>query len=136
MSGYQKPLPTLTENSLPFWEATKRHELVAQRCSKCAELWLPPSGVCPKCLSTDLKWEKLSGRGKVWSWVVFYQTFFKSFADDVPYNVTYVELEEGPMLTSSVIGIPNDEIKFGMPLEVVFQEVTPEITLHKFRARG
>lgn len=136
MSQYTKPLPVLTENSRPFWEATKRHELAAQKCSQCGELWLPPTGVCPKCLSTDFKWVKLSGKGKVWSWVVFHQTFFKSFADDVPYNVVYVELDEGPMITSSLIDIRNEDVRMGLPVEVVFQDVTAEVTLHKFRPIG
>lgn len=135
MTEYKKPLPAITDINRPFWEATKRHELVAQRCPSCHHLWLPPTGVCPRCLSPNYKWVRLSGRGKVWSWVVFHQAFFKSFLDDIPYNVAYVELEEGPMLTTNLVDVRNEDIRVGMPVEVVFQDVTEEVTLPRFRPR-
>jgi hypothetical protein len=47
--------------------------------------------------------------------------------------VTLVELEEGPRLISSIVGIPNDKIRMDMPLEVVFDDVTDDVTLPRFR---
>ncbi len=58
-----------------------------------------------------------------------------AFKDDLPYNVVLVQLEEGPMMFSNVVGIANDAITVDMPVEAVFEDVTDEFTLIKFRPR-
>ena len=70
------------------------------------------------------------------SWVVFHQAYFRSFERDVPYNVVEVELEEGPRVLANLVGVANSEILAGMSVEVVFDDVTEEVTLAKFRAAG
>jgi uncharacterized OB-fold protein len=67
------------------------------------------------------------------SWVVFHQAYFSSFTDDVPYNVAEVELEEGPRLLTNLVAVDNDDITMDMPVEIVFDDVTDEVTLAKFR---
>ncbi len=134
MSDSRKPLPRITPDNRPFWEAARRRELRLPRCLECRTLWYPLGPVCPECLSERCEWERLSGRGKVSSWVVFHQRYFESFVQDIPYNVVQVELDEGPRLLANLVGIPNDQIAIGMPVEVVFDDVTPEITLPRFRA--
>jgi uncharacterized OB-fold protein len=64
---------------------------------------------------------------------VFHQAYFKGFAGDIPYNVAEVELDEGPRLTTNLVGVANDAIKAGMPVEIVYDDVTEELTLAKFR---
>jgi uncharacterized OB-fold protein len=68
--------------------------------------------------------------------VVFHQSYFRSYDNDIPYNVAEVELEEGPRMLTNLVGIANDQIRAGMPVEIVFDDVTGEITLAKFRARA
>jgi uncharacterized OB-fold protein len=133
MAEYNKPLPRPNRLSAPFWEGTKRHELLLQRCDACGHVWFPPSTRCPRCLSTDYTWSKASGRGKVWSWIVMWQRYFPSFEADIPYNVAYVELDEGPRLMTNIVGCANGAIYCDMPVVVFFDDVTPEITLPKFR---
>jgi uncharacterized protein len=134
--AYQKPLPRPTRLSRPFWEGTKRHELLLLNCNQCGKIWFPPSSRCPRCLSTDCEWKPASGRGKVWSWIVMWQRYFPAFESEIPYNVAYVELEEGPKLMTNIVGCDNEAILCDMPVEVVFEDVTPEITLPKFRPAG
>ena len=133
MPEYTKPLPVITENSRPFWDAAKRHELSLQKCNNCGKYWYPSGPVCPFCWSRDYEWAKLSGRGKVSSWVIFHQRYFESFSEDIPYNVAQVELEEGPRITTNLVGVKNEDIRMDMPVHVVFDDVTPEVTLPKFR---
>ena len=133
MSEYAKPLPRVTALNQPFWEATRRHELRLQRCLDCARFRYPPSPVCPECLSEESEWARVSGRGTVTTWVVFHRKYFESFAADLPYHVVQVQLDEGPRLTANVVDVPNDEMHIGMPVEAVFDDVTPEITLVRFR---
>ena len=40
---------------------------------------------------------------------------------------------EGPRLTANLVDVPIDAIRIGMPVEVVFDDVTPEISLPRFR---
>ncbi len=135
MSDYRKPLPRITPENRPFWDATRRHELRLQRCGDCGRFRYPPAPVCPGCLSETTEWAPVSGRGTVSTWVVFHRRYFDAFADDIPYNVVQVQLDEGPRLTANLVGVPNDEITIGMPVEVVFDDVTPEISLPRFRRR-
>ena len=64
---------------------------------------------------------------------MFHQSYFNGFEREIPYNVAEVELDEGPRLMTNLVGISNDAIKAGMPVEIVFDDVTDELTLAKFR---
>lgn len=75
----------------------------------------------------------MSGRAKLWSWIDMWQMYYRGFADERPYLVAYVELEEGPRLMSTIVAADRSTLTCDMPLEVVFDDVTPEITLPKFR---
>lgn len=130
---YAKPLPPINSLSRPFWDGTQRRELLLQRCTECGRWRFPPSPRCPECLAETAEWVPCSGRGKVWSWIRMWQRYFPAFADDLPYIVAYVELEEGPRLMTTLVDIDQDDIACDMPVEVVFEDVTAEVTLPKFR---
>jgi uncharacterized OB-fold protein len=132
-STYKKPLPKPNRASQPYWDATKRHQLTVLRCNACGHKWLPPADRCPKCLAHDPEWVEASGRGKVWSWIVMHQRYFAAFEAELPYNVAMVELEEGPRLMTNLVDVDPAQIRCDMPVQVVFEDVTPEITLPKFR---
>jgi uncharacterized OB-fold protein len=132
---YTKPLPAISSLNRPFWDALKQRELRLQKCAGCGKVWYPPSPLCPACWSREFTWERLSGRGRVNSWAVFHQSYFRGYDDELPYNVAEVELEEGPRLLTNLVGVKNDEIRAGMPVEIVFDDVNAEVTLAKFRPR-
>ena len=134
MNDIQRPLPILTLANKGFWEAAKNHELRLQRCDDCNHTWFPPSYCCPKCLGENLTWAKMSGRAKLWAWVDMWQLYFRGFANERPYLIAYVELEEGPRLISTIVDVDRESLTCDMPLEIVFDDVTPEVTLPKFRA--
>jgi len=133
MAQYLKPLPTITPLNQPYWEGLRNRELRMQRCDGCHQVWYPPAPFCPRCWSRKFTWATLSGRGRVSSWVVFHQSYFKGFENEIPYNVAEVELDEGPRLMTNLVGIANDDIKAGMPVEIVYDNVTEELTLARFR---
>ena len=133
-NGYNRPLPTPSKLTAPYWEAAKNHEFKLQKCDECGHIWFPPSVCCPQCLSERFTWTTMSGRGRIWSWIDMWQMYYRGFLDERPYAVAYVELEEGPRLMSSIVGMVGSELRVGMPLEVVFDDVTDEITLPKFRS--
>ena len=133
---YIKPLPAYDNVNRPYWDAAKAHEFVLQKCLDCGNIQFPPAGVCSNCLSDNLGWVKASGRGKVWSFNVFHQVYWPAFKDEVPYNVAWIELEEGPMIISHLVGIKNEDIQVDMPVVVVFDDITEEWTLPKFKPAG
>ena len=133
MADYRKPLPRPSTVSLPFWQAAKRHELHIQRCGSCGAYVFYPREVCAECLSSDLSWVKVSGKGTVYSYTIAQAPTHPAFAEDVPYIVAIVELTEGPHITTNITGCKPDAVRIGMPVIATFDEVTPDMTLVKFR---
>lgn len=128
-----KPLPIISDFNRPYWEGARRHELRVQRCNVCHKFWAPNGPVCPHCFCTEYSWERVEGRGKIASWVVFHKVYHPAFAKEVPYNVAFIELAEGPRIISNVVGAKADELRIGLPVEVVFEDINDEISLPKFR---
>ena len=64
---------------------------------------------------------------------MFHQVYNKSWAGDAPYNVVLVQLDEGPRMFSNVVGVPNEKVTVGMRVEAVFEPVTPEVTIPRFK---
>ena len=137
MSDYAKPLPYADAETKPYWEWTKKHELRMQRCADCGELRFPPGPMCPSCNSMRDEWVPMRGTGTIYSWIIVHPPVLPAFADDAPYAVVLVQLDDDPVLrlVGQVIDVPNDELAAGMALEVVFDDVTPEVTLPKWRRR-
>ncbi|MDP1818862.1 MAG: Zn-ribbon domain-containing OB-fold protein [Acidimicrobiales bacterium] len=132
MTTVAKPMPQPTAVSQPYWDAAGEHRLVAPRCRSCRTLFLYPRATCPACLSTDLDWEQLSGRGRVYTFTVVRQAAHPAFTEDVPYVLAIVELDEGPRLLTNVIGCDPAEVRCDQPVEVVFDD-TGEVTVPKFQ---
>lgn len=133
MAEYEKPLPPITVDSKPYWDAAKEHRLTGQRCDDCEKFRFPPATSCWYCLSPNNTWVDLSGRGTVWSYILMHQPYYKGFIPELPYPVCVVETEEGLRFISNLVNVDNDEIKIGMAIEVMFDDVTEEVTLPKFQ---
>jgi uncharacterized OB-fold protein len=133
VGDYQKPLPTLNDENRPFWESCQAGRLRLQQCGACGHVRYPISRFCPRCLSGEFEWAEMSGRGTVFSYIVFHRAYHPGFKDDVPYNVALVQLEEGPRMFSNIVGASNDAVRVGDPVQVVFDAVTPEVTIPRFR---
>jgi len=128
---YKKPLPEITHQSRPFWQACNQHNLLVQQCGNCDRYHLPPAELSP-CCSAPLRWVRASGRGQVHTFTILHVAYNPAFKDDLPYNVSIIELEEGPLLLSNVVNCANAELHIGMPVRVVFENVTPEQALPRF----
>lgn len=135
MGAPTKPVPAGDPALEPFLAAAREHQLVVQRCDGCGALRFPPRELCSACLATGSAWVRVSGRGTVFSFNVMHQVYHPAFATEVPYVVAVVQLEEGPRLVTNVVDCPPAEMRIGLPVDVVFEAVTPEVTLPKFRRR-
>ncbi|MCY4487456.1 MAG: Zn-ribbon domain-containing OB-fold protein [Deltaproteobacteria bacterium] len=133
MSDYAKPIPTPSEDSQVYWEATKNHEMKLQQCRRCGAFRFPPGEVCPECTSDEYDWTPVSGKGRVFSFVIYHRAYQRGFADELPYVVAVIELDEGARMLSNVTGCKPEEVRCDMPVEVVYEDITDEVTLPKFR---
>ena len=133
MAAYDKPLPRGEDFNGEFYRFCKDHELRFQRCQDCGAWRHMPRESCQACGSFNWAWERAGGRGRVFSWTVVHRALHPGFAEELPYAAVVVELEEGVRIVSHVLNLPVDELRVGLPVEVVFDDVTPEVTLPKFR---
>jgi len=127
------PLPQLSPDNAPFYEAARRGELRLQRCRACRRWRHYPRPACPDCQSREYDWERASGRGAVYTWTIVRGPTLPAFQAKLPYNVVDVVLEEGVHFVSEVLDCAPDELRAGMAVEAVFVAVTEEVTLVKFR---
>ncbi len=132
-TAYAKPLPTLEGFAKEFYGWCKQHELRFQRCRDCRAWRHVPREICPACGSWEWEWSRSSGRGTVFTWTVIARALHPAFQHDTPYAPVVIEMHEGVRLLSQVVDCAPDQLRIGMPVEVVFDAVTPEITLPKFR---
>lgn len=128
---YPYLLPQADPLTQGWWDALRRHELVIQECTDCSTLRHTPSGHCPQCGSEASGWRRMGGRGKVYSYVVVHQTALSAWRDAVPYNIVMVELEDAPEIRvyGNVVDVDNTDLEIGMPVRVVFDDVTDEDTI-------
>lgn len=128
-----KPLPIITEENRPFWEACKQGKLLLQYCDACLLYQFYPRLYCMSCGAQNPRWVEASGQGIVYSYTIIRQNKSPEFHDDVPYNVALIQLEEGPRMLSNVIDIAPGDLRVDLPVIVVFDPVSDEISLPRFR---
>ena len=127
------PLPAITDDTRPFWDGCRRHELVVQRCTGCGTLRHPPAPACWKCRGFAHEWIALSGRGTVFSHATVHRAFLPELASHVPYTVVVVALDDAPGIRL-VSNLLDGEARIGLPVEVVFEDVSTDVTVPRFRA--
>jgi uncharacterized OB-fold protein len=133
MSEYGKPLPELEGLHGEFFDFCKQGELRFQRCDDCSSWRHVPREICPECGSWNWQWQVSSGRGKIFTWTTMARPLHPAFKDACPLAAVVVELDEGVRLLSHVVNCPPDELAIDMPVHVIFDAVTPEVTLPKFQ---
>jgi uncharacterized protein len=135
VADYSKPLPKPDPLTKPFWDSVKAHAMQLQRCDVCGRFVYYPRPLCPHCYSDTLTWTPVSGQGVVYAFTIPHRNPNRAFEPDAPYVVAQIELAEGAKIISNLVEVePTPEaVKVGMPVEVVYDDVTEEITLPKFR---
>ena len=101
---------------------TQRYRLVGEVCGTCGEKIFPPRDICPGCEAPAQEPFAFSGRGEVYSYSTVYHPpqGFEPFA---PYTVALVRLEEGPLVAAQLTDVNADEVRIGMPVEMVTRKL-------------
>jgi len=117
----------------PYWEAAKTHRLALQCCTKCKVFLYPPGPACPHCGGIEISYRDLGARitGKLYSYIVTHRAFVPGFSDEVPYIVALAEVDQAGniKLLANLINCKPEEVRIGMPLKMVWQERTQEISM-------
>jgi len=118
-----RPLPAVNEDNRAFWTGGADSALMIARCGACAYYVHPPVAFCPACESRDVRPERVSGRGEVFSFTVNHKAWLPGLP--VPYVLALVELEEqaGLRLPSNIVGCDPESIAIGMKVAVRFEAV-------------
>lgn len=135
--AYTKPQPSIDEDIRPFWDGLRQHQFLLLRCQRCGA-WYWPAAYCRNHANRpfleDMEWQPASRRGKVFSYNIHHWVFEPAFRDEVPYVYALIELEEGPMFGTNIVGCKPEEVRIGMPVEIVFEDHPEEgFTLPKAR---
>ncbi len=92
-----------------FWAYTQKKELRLQKCSDCGKFRWPPGPTCDKCLSDNVEWAPVAGRGKVLSWTTFRRKYFDEYP--APHTVIVLELDEGPLFVSYPVDVDVSDLR-------------------------
>jgi uncharacterized OB-fold protein len=131
--GYRKPIPYADELSKAYWKGTQRGEILVQECKGCGHRQFYPRPMCLKCWSTDLENRRCTGFGTIHSFTATYQNQQPGFREELPYIFALIDLDEGPRMTANIVGCKPEQVKIGMRVTAVFDWISPEIRLPRFR---
>ena len=137
MAEIRKPIPQPTPETQDFWDGTKAGELRLQRCTACSNVYFPPRPFCPNCASRKVESFVSSRKGKLSTYIINTRPA-PGFEADAPYAIAVVELNEGPRLMTSIVGVAQtpETLPIDAPVEVAFESVSEAISLPKFRLAG
>jgi uncharacterized OB-fold protein len=130
---YLKPIPEIQPWTEGFWKGTKQHKLLIQECQDCKAKIFYPKKVCSECWSPNLGWIEANGKGKVYTFTVMLDMVEPKFWGDIPYVLAMVDLEEGIRMMTRVVNCEPEEVRIGMPVEVVFEDINDQCALPFFQ---
>lgn len=127
------PPPLADSTTLPWWEAAAEHRLVVQRCASCGHTRLPPAPVCPTCRSAESDWQEVPGRGEVYTYTTVYRPMAAGQA--LPFLIAVIALEDagGVRIISNLVGVEPEAVTIGMPVEVVWEDMSADLSIPRFR---
>jgi uncharacterized protein len=118
-----RPLMAVDPDLEPFFDGLKAHEFPLLRCKRCGTWWFPYT-LCthhPDIPSFDeMEWVASSGRGAIFAKIVVHQVADRAFADEVPYALAIVALDEGPHFPARLVECDPAKVSTGMRVEVTY----------------
>ena len=128
-TGYLTPLPNPSPDTAPYWEGLRQGQFLVQRCRGCGKKRHYPRPVCDACYSLESDWVAIGGEGTLQSWTVCRHAFLPEFKEQLPYVVAIAELEDGIRVNLRLEVPPEQPLRTGDPVRVVYRQVSEEFTL-------
>jgi uncharacterized OB-fold protein len=125
-------------STAPFWEAAAEHRLVCPRCTSCATYRFPPGPFCPRCRDQEVAWVEVDPHGDLYTYTVVHHAVLPVLRDHVPYAVGLASLPGagGVRLHGNLIDVDADDLRVGMPVQVVWADLGPGVTVPRLRPSG
>jgi uncharacterized OB-fold protein len=122
VTGEDRPVPTVDDDSRDFWRGGADGRLLISACAGCERLFHPPASICPHCYSRSVTCRPVSGRATVESYTVARRAWVPGY--EPPYVVARVVLAEQPdlHLLTNVVGCDVEAVTTGMEVEVIFEQ--------------
>lgn len=135
------PIPVAESDGLskPYWEGLQRGELWIQRCAKCQTWQWGPEWICHHCLSFDVDWAQIEGKGRIYSWERVWHPVHPALRQRRdPYIAVLIELPQAGnvRMLGNLLGDPRQTVTIGAPVEVVFEhhpDADPAFSLAHWR---
>jgi uncharacterized OB-fold protein len=140
--GMPIPVPQSDGLDKTYWEATRRGELMIQKCGDCGTWQWGPEWICHNCRSLDMTWERIEPNGVIYSWERPWHPVHPALQDHGPYIVVLVEIPHAGnvRMIGNLLGDPRQEVEIGAKVEAVFEphdDADPAYTLVQWRlAKG
>jgi uncharacterized OB-fold protein len=138
-SEWKKPLPQIDHDNEGFWTGLKNHKLLLWRCKTCGA-WYWPKAYCRnhdnEAFAANMAWAEAKGTGKLFAFNRHHVAFHPGFKNDIPYVYALIELDEGPLISSTLVGdrMPTDVYDVGQRVEIAYEDHPREgFTLPRFR---
>ena len=134
-----KIIPVADDLSKPFWDAVNEKRLILQNCTDCNRLQYPPRQTCLACGSGEkLEWKEVEGKGHISTSIVIEDGRLNRRMPDQPYNLALITLDEDTSINfySNLPGIPPYEAPIGAAVQVIFEEVSPDQSIHEWQVSG
>ncbi|HET9628361.1 MAG TPA: Zn-ribbon domain-containing OB-fold protein [Novosphingobium sp.] len=129
-------LPTIEDETRPFWDALREGRLLIARCDSCGEVHYYPRPMCPFCWSEDVSLVEASGTGTLYTWSTVHVNDLPPLNTMVPYVAAQVDLSEGVRMTTRLVDVAPGDLAIGMALEVAFEAISDDVTIPVFRPVG
>ncbi len=127
-----RPLPTPTRDSQPYWDGLREGRFMLQHCAACGQVRHYPRPVCPHCFSMESRWEEAPLGGRIHTWTVCHHPFNFFFKQAAPYIVALVDMEAGVRVNAQLRGVAESDLKIGTKVRLAFEPVTKDVTLPYF----
>ncbi len=122
-AGMPAPVPAGDGLDLPYWEGTRRGELLVQKCGACGNWQWGPEWLCHKCRSFDMQWQQVEGKGLIYSWERPWHPVHPALKEHGRYTVVLVELPHAGnvRMIGNLLGDHDQEVIIGATVDALFE---------------
>ena len=130
-----RPVPVPDDLTRHYWQAASNGRLELQCCQHCGKFQHPPQANCSSCMSTDLEFEEVGGKGTIYSYTIMYHSADERFAAAIPYANVVVQLDDAPevYLVTNLVNAEYTDAKVGKRVELVFEPLGDGVALPQFQ---
>jgi len=128
----ERPMPTPTRESQPYWDGLREGKLMLQHCAACGKVRHYPRPVCPHCFSMESEFKAAPLGGTLHTWTVCHHPFNFFFKAQSPFIVALVDMDAGVRINAPLRGVAESDLKIGQKVTLAFEPVTQETTLPYF----